>query len=66
MRVLGRDKKGLQIVKEKELQELFDKIHNNFPVQLSLEDQGIFMIGYYHQVQKRFKSTKKEEEKQEG
>jgi CRISPR-associated protein Csd1 len=58
MRVLAREKKGLQIAKDRELQELFDKIHNNFPAHLSLEDQGIFMIGYYHQVQKRYKSNK--------
>jgi CRISPR-associated protein Csd1 len=64
MRVLAREKKGLQIVKDRELQELFDKIHNNFPAHLSLEDQGVFMIGYYHQVQKRYKSNK-EQGKQE-
>jgi CRISPR-associated protein Csd1 len=64
MRVLAREKKGLQIAKDRELQELFDKIHNNFPAHLSLEDQGVFMIGYYHQVQKRYKSNK-EERKQE-
>ena len=52
MRVLSRDNKGLQIKKEKELECLFEKIHSNFPARLSLEDQGIFMIGYYHQVQK--------------
>lgn len=52
MRVLGRENKGLQVKKEKELEQLFDKIHSNFPARLSLEDQGIFMIGYYHQVQK--------------
>lgn len=52
MRVLGRENKGLQVKKEKELEQLFEKIHSNFPARLSLEDQGIFMIGYYHQVQK--------------
>jgi CRISPR-associated protein Csd1 len=65
MRVLGRENMGLQRAKEKELQELFDKVHNNFPAHLSLEDQGVFMIGYYHQVQKRYNKNKKEE-KQEG
>lgn len=52
MRVLSRDNKGLQIKKEKELESLFRKIDTNIPARLSLEDQGIFMIGYYHQVQK--------------
>jgi CRISPR-associated protein Csd1 len=65
MRVLERKNKGLKINKEKELQSLFDKLHDSLPAQLSLEDQGIFMIGYYHQVQKRYKSSKKEESGQE-
>lgn len=30
-----------------------------FPRRLSLEEQGMFILGYYHQVQKRFE--KKEE-----
>ena len=30
-----------------------------FPSRLSLEEQGKFMLGYYHQVQKRYE--KKEE-----
>lgn len=51
IRVLARENKGLQVKKEKELENLFDKIHSSFPARLSLEDQGIFMIGYYHQVQ---------------
>lgn len=69
MRVLSRENKGLQVKKEKELEHLFSKIHSNFPARLSLEDQGIFMIGYYHQVQKFYvkKTDIKEqnEEKQE-
>lgn len=44
--------------------DMMDDIIGNFeekryPVHLSLEDQGIFQIGYYHQKQKLF--TKKEE-----
>jgi len=30
-----------------------------FPRRLSLEEQGMFILGYYHQVQKRYE--KKEE-----
>lgn len=62
MRVLARENKGLQIVRQKELVELFGKIHSDFPVNLSLEDQGIFMIGYYHQVQKRYGTKNKKTE----
>lgn len=61
MRVLSRENKGLQIKKEKELQQLFDKIHSNFPAHLSLEDQGIFMIGYYHQIQKFYEKKSNSE-----
>ncbi len=52
LRVLERENKGLQINKTKQLELLICKMHESFPVRLSLEDQGIFMIGYYHQVQK--------------
>ncbi len=31
-----------------------------YPTRLTLEEQGAFQIGYYHQTQKRF--TKKNEE----
>lgn len=54
LNVLKRDKKGAQINLEKSLGGLCGKIHSNFPKYLSLEDQGIFMLGYYHQQQKRF------------
>ncbi len=62
LRVLARENKGLQVVKEKELTELVGRIHSNLPARLSLEDQGIFMIGYYHQVQKRYEKKDKQEE----
>lgn len=68
MRVLARDNKGLQIKKEKEMESLFQKIDSSFPARLSLEDQGIFMIGYYHQVQKFYEKktdAKDQENKQE-
>ena len=38
--------------------ELSEKMQG-FPSRLSLEEQGKFMLGYYHQVQKRYE--KKEE-----
>lgn len=39
--------------------ELMNKMTANFPVRLSLQDQGIFQMGYYHEVQRRY--TKKED-----
>lgn len=41
----------------REIGELMDKLQvesDPFPAQLSLEDQGIFVLGYYHQVQDRY------------
>ena len=39
--------------------ELLGDVTQSYPVRLSLQDQGIFQLGYYHQKQKLF--TKKEE-----
>ena len=63
LRVLEREKKGLQVNKEKEMGQLMGKIKESFPTSLSLEDQGIFMVGYYHQIQKFYakKSNDKED-----
>ncbi len=60
MKVLKREKEGLRITKEKEINTLMDQIHTDIPSQLSVEDQGIFMLGYYHQVQKRYEKVNKE------
>ena len=47
---MGVDQK---IYYEKLLTELMEKI-NAFPQRLSLEEQGKFMLGYYHQTQKKY------------
>lgn len=47
---------------EKRIGMLYDKItmgNDPIPNRLSLEEQGIFILGYYHQVQARY--VKKEE-----
>lgn len=53
MRKLERDKAGSKIYYEKLLTKIMGKFEA-FPKQLSLEDQGKFILGYYHQVQKRY------------
>ena len=45
---LDSDKKGLRIWLEKQLEEVMAGI-DGFPAHLSLEEQGMFAIGYYHQ-----------------
>lgn len=51
---------GLNIKYEKQLGELQDKLEviegetSAYPRRLSLEEQGMFILGYYHQTQKRY------------
>lgn len=58
---LDRDKGGLAVVIEKNITEIIDKLPSEFPKTLTIEDQGRFAIGYYHQRSLRF--TKKENKK---
>lgn len=59
--------KGQVINYEKLLGSLQDKINApdeeevTYPKSLTLEDQGMFILGYYHQTQKRFEKKTKEE-----
>lgn len=43
------------------IMELIDLDEVPFPKRLSLDEQGIFILGYYHQRNDFFKSRKKEE-----
>ena len=58
---LDRDKGGWAVVIEKSIAEIVDKLPSEFPNTLTIEDQGRFAIGYYHQRKLRF--TKKENKK---
>lgn len=59
--------KGKEIYYEKLLGELQDKLVaadesvSAYPKRLSLDEQGMFILGYYHQTQKRFEKKVKEE-----
>ncbi len=44
---------------QKQISELLGRMDTSFPAHLSLQDQGVFALGYYHQRQKSF--AKKEE-----
>lgn len=59
MKKLEREKEGTKIYYEKLLTEIMGKL-DKFPKRLSLEEQGDFDLGYYHQVQKKYE---KREEK---
>lgn len=43
-------KRGLAIYFSEQLADIFDLLPTEFPVHLSLVDQGKFSIGYYHQM----------------
>lgn len=58
LKKLEREKGSSKIFYERLLTELMGKLEH-FPLRLSLEEQGEFALGYYHQMQKRYE--KKEE-----
>jgi CRISPR-associated protein Csd1 len=54
---LKSEKPGLAVTLDKELQELCRDVPiERFPANFSLEEQGQFAIGYYHQRQRQFSS----------
>ncbi|HIT67306.1 MAG TPA: type I-C CRISPR-associated protein Cas8c/Csd1 [Candidatus Merdisoma merdipullorum] len=62
------ESKGTQIYFEQMLTELEDKLEiqedgTTWPKRLSLEEQGAFILGYYHQTQKRYEKKEKGEQK---
>jgi len=56
---LRKDKPGYAVNLKKDLAEIIAGIENSFPRHLSVEEQGRFAIGYYHQKQSYFESSKK-------
>jgi CRISPR-associated protein Csd1 len=55
---LKNEKPGLAINMDKELQELCKEVDiKSFPAIFTLEEQGQFAIGYYHQRQKQFSGS---------
>ena len=63
---LKNDKPGLAVTLDKELQALCKDIDiQSFPSIFSLEQQGQFAIGYYHQRQLQFSGNKSKENEEE-
>lgn len=62
MKKIGREKEGIKKYYEKLFADIMWKINEQegFPKRLSLEEQGKFALGYYHQIQKKYE---KREEK---
>lgn len=56
---------GKAVYWSKQIGELTERLDMVFPAHQSLQEQGAFILGYYHQTQKRYEkktSTNKEEE----
>lgn len=51
---------GWRIYFDRQMGEILRLIDSSYPARLSLQDQGVFQLGYYHQMQQRY--TKKEAE----
>lgn len=64
MKVISRDKTGLAVNLEKDIGEIMSHIGTRFPSHLNLEEQGAFILGYYHQTQKRYEKKNEKEEQQ--
>ena len=67
---IRKDRSGLAHYLEGEMTALLEAI-DGFPKRLSLEQQGDFLLGYYHQTNKRFEGkqstdTRNDQEKQEA
>ena len=60
--------KGKEVYYEKMLGDLQGRLpvsedgESGYPKRLSLEEQGMFILGYYHQTQKRYEKKTKEEQ----
>jgi len=60
---LKHEKPGLAVILDRQLQELCGQI-NGFPAIFSLEEQGQFALGYYHQKQHDYENAKGNKELQ--
>ena len=60
---LSKNKPGRYVVREKDLEEIFSHLRDDEPFNktLSLEDQGRFAVGYYHQRQHLYPQEKSDQ-----
>lgn len=52
---LGKLEGGLKVMRERLVQEILSPV-TNFPSHLNLADQGLFALGYYHQMQALYRT----------
>ena len=62
LKKLRASNRGLSIVYDKQLTELFSKLdETEYPTRLNLPQQGSFQLGYYHQTQARYQKKEEKE-----
>ena len=54
---------GSKVYYDKIISDLEGRIHETLPARLSLQEQGAFYLGYYHEKQALFTSGKKDDVK---
>ena len=61
---IRKEKPGWAITLDKSLQEILESVdpQNGFPATMPLEEQGMFVLGYYHQRQNLYTKQEKTEE----
>ena len=62
---LAKLERGSRVHRERQIGEILGKL-NGFPKLLSLEQQGQFVLGYFHQRQNLYTSKKDKAEQAEG
>lgn len=60
MRKLKNTNPGFCVNKQKELTALFAEIQSEFPARMTMQEKGLFQIGYYHQTQANYSKNKEE------
>lgn len=61
---LRKDKAGMAVNLDKDLGDIIGKLPETFPRHLSIDEQGRFAIGYYHQKQQYFAKKESQSEQE--
>jgi CRISPR-associated protein Csd1 len=61
LKVIKRNNPEEGLYLEKQLVQLNGRIHESYPKHLNLEEQGVFILGYYHQKQSFYEKKEKKE-----
>lgn len=57
---------GKSIYWSKQIGTLIEKLGMDFPAHQTLQEQGAFILGYYHQTQKRFEKKNNTDNREEN